>query len=162
MNLERYHYCPQCGNPLTEGTHFGKTRQSCPACGWVRFADPKVAAGVLVERDGTVLLVQRNNSPGRGMWTLPAGFVDAGEDPQAAAQRECREEAGVEVRITGLIDVLYGQEHPRGAHIIIFYRGEITSGSLVPGDDAEQVGFFPRDRLPPLAFETTRRILQAT
>lgn len=160
MIVERYQFCPQCGTPLIDSVRFGKPRQACPACDWVYFADPKVAAGVLVERDGQVLLVRRANEPGRGLWTLPAGFVDAGEDPALAAQRECLEEAGVEVRITSLVDVLYGQEHPRGAHIVIFYRAEIVAGSLTPGDDVDGVSFFPRSSLPPLAFTTTRRILE--
>ncbi len=104
--------------------------------------------------------MQRNNEPQRGRWTLPAGFVDAGEDPVQAAERVCLEETGLYVRGTGLIDVLYGQEHPRGAHILIAYRGEIASGELKPGDDAELAAFFPLDQLPPLAFKTTEKLLR--
>jgi len=54
-----------------------------------------VAVAVLIERDGKVLLVRRANTPQKGMWTLPAGFVDAGEDPAQAAERECLEETGL-------------------------------------------------------------------
>jgi 8-oxo-dGTP diphosphatase len=125
----------------------------------VYFADPKVAAAALVELDGKVLLVRRSIDPARGRWTLPAGFVDAGEDPAVAARRECLEETGLHVNISGLLTVLYGQEHSRGAHIIIFYKAEIISGELKAGDDVDRVEFFPRDDLPPLAFSTTRRVL---
>jgi ADP-ribose pyrophosphatase YjhB (NUDIX family) len=131
----------------------------CPRCDWTYFADPKVAVAALVERDGQVLLARRVGDPQRGLWTLPAGFVDAGEDPAVAAQRECLEETGLEVRITGLLDVISGQEHPRGAHIFIVYRAEIISGELRAADDVDRVGFFAYDDLPPLAFETTKRIL---
>jgi ADP-ribose pyrophosphatase YjhB (NUDIX family) len=144
---------------LTEEVKFGRARPVCPQCGWIYFADPKVAAAVLVVRSGEVLLVRRANDPARGLWTLPAGFVDAGEDPAEAAVRECLEETGLEVGITGLVDVLFGLEHPRGAHIIIFYRAEVLSGALQPGDDVDRVDFFPAQELPPLAFSTTRRIL---
>ena len=65
---------------------------------------------VLVEDDGQVLLVRRANEPQRGLWTLPAGFVDAGEDPVLAAERECLEETGLRVKITGLLDVIFGLE----------------------------------------------------
>lgn len=138
---------------------FGALRPVCPNCNWVYFPDPKVASAVLVERDGRVLLGRRAGDPQRGLWTLPAGFVDAGEDPAAAARRECLEETGLEVRITGLVDVLSGQEHPRGAHIFIVYRAEITGGALRAADDIDDVGFFNLDNLPPLAFATTKRIL---
>lgn len=134
-------------------------RPVCPACGWIYFADPKVAAAVLVIQDNKILLVRRANDPLRGLWTLPAGFVDAGEDPAEAAARECLEETGLQVKITGLIDVIYGLEHPRGAHIVIVYRAEVQMGRLSAGDDVDDAGFFELTRLPALAFRSTRTIL---
>jgi ADP-ribose pyrophosphatase YjhB (NUDIX family) len=154
-------YCIRCGTRLHLEPRFGAVRPVCPACGWIFFADPKVAAAVLVEHDGRVLLARRVAEPQSGLWTLPAGFVDAGEDPAAAAARECLEETGLQVRVTGLLDVLYGQEHPRGAHIFIVYRAEIVEGTLAAADDVDAAGFFPYGDLPPLAFETTRKILNA-
>lgn len=154
-------YCQRCGTPLAWEERFGRSRPVCPACGWVYFPDPKVAAAVLVERDGLVLLVRRANDPERGKWTLPAGFIDAGEDPARAAERECLEETGLQVRVTGLIDVLYGQEHPHGAHIVIFYSAQILSGSILPRDDVDAAEFYSRDHLPVLAFDTTRKILRS-
>lgn len=137
----------------------GRLRQVCPQCEWIYFADPKVAAAVLVEQAGKVLLTRRVNEPHRGEWTLPAGFVDAGEDPMLAAQRECLEETGLYVQVTGLLDVLADQEHEGGADILIVYRAEIVSGDLKPGDDADLVNFFSRQELPPLAFASTHKIL---
>jgi ADP-ribose pyrophosphatase YjhB (NUDIX family) len=61
--------------------------------------------------------------------------------------------------VTGLVDVISGQEHPRGAHIVIIYQAKILSGSLQAGDDVDQTAFFSRDQLPPLAFKSTRLIL---
>jgi 8-oxo-dGTP diphosphatase len=145
---------------LTQAERFGRLRCVCPACDWVYFADPKVAAAALIEQDGKVLLVRRANDPQRGLWTLPAGFIDAGEDPARAVERECLEETGLQTRVTGLLDVLFGLEHPRGAHILIVYRVEVISGDLKPGDDVDQVAYFLRQELPPLAFSTTRKILK--
>jgi ADP-ribose pyrophosphatase YjhB (NUDIX family) len=126
----------------------------------VHFEDPKVAAAALVERDGLLLLVRRTNNPARGQWTLPAGFVDADEDPQAAAARECLEETGLEVRVTRLLDVIAGREHPRGASIVIVYLAEAVGGELRAGDDADEVAFFPADSLPALAFRATRQAVE--
>ena len=115
-----------------------------------------MAAGVLVEQDGKVVLVRRLYPPAEGRWSIPAGFVNAREDPQAAAIRECLEETGLEVRLTGLAHLVYGREHPRGADILLIYHAEIIGGTLRAGDDADDVNFFSRDSLPPLAFRATR------
>jgi ADP-ribose pyrophosphatase YjhB (NUDIX family) len=159
MDFLDVNYCLRCGTQLVLAERYGRQRKTCPACDWVYFADPKVAVATLIVQDGKVLLVRRNINPNRGMWTLPAGFVDAGEDPVHAAKRECLEEAGVQVKVSGLITVLFGQEHPRGAHIIIFYQADIVSGKLTPGDDVDQVAFFDRSSLPPLAFQSTYQVL---
>jgi len=152
-------FCQRCGSPMSWQERSGRLRPVCTECGWIYFPDPKVAAAVLVEQEGRILLVRRTSEPERGKWTLPAGFVDAGEDPARAAERECLEETGLNVQVNSLIDVLYGLEHPRGAHIVIFYRAGIVSGSLMPGDDVDGVDFFQQDHLPPLAFHTTHKIL---
>jgi ADP-ribose pyrophosphatase YjhB (NUDIX family) len=157
--FEDVNYCLRCGNPLVQAERFGRSRPVCTACGWIYFADPKVAAAALIQQPGRILLVRRANDPQRGKWTLPAGFVDANEDPAAAVCRECLEETGLEVKVTGLVDVLYGQEHPRGSHLLIVYRAEIIGGALQPGDDVDKAAFFPLNHLPPLAFKTTHQIL---
>jgi 8-oxo-dGTP diphosphatase len=149
----------RCGARLALAERFGRLRPVCAACGWIYFADPKVAVAALIEQEERVLLARRANDPQRGLWTLPAGFVDAGEHPARAVEREVLEETGLVGRVTALLDVLYGLEHPRGAHILIVYRLEITGGELHSGDDVDQVAFFARDALPPLAFQTTYQIL---
>lgn len=159
MIADEIHFCARCGSRITLIERFGRIRPVCPECNWVYFPDPKVAAAVLVEQDNRVLLVRRANDPERGLWTLPAGFVDAGEDPAQTAVRECLEETGLVIAIQGLLDIIPGQEHPRGAHFVIFYRGQIISGRPLPGDDVDAVGFFDRNALPPLAFRTTRVVL---
>lgn len=149
-------FCPFCGVPVERHVLFGEVRPQCPDCGWIYFEDPKVAAGVLIEQDGRVLLIQRNNEPARGLWSFPAGFINAREDPADAARRECLEETGLQVRITGLAALVSGREHPRGADMVLVYHAVITGGVLLAGDDADQAVFFGRDELPELAFRATR------
>ena len=149
-------YCPHCGHALEDREAFGRVRRFCPACGAIVFREHKVAAGVLVEHAGKVLLVRRRLNPRQGLWTFPAGFVDFDEDPAEAAARECREETGLEVEITGLLDVIAGREHERGADIVVVYCARIVGGELAAADDADRVGFFAPDELPPLAFHATR------
>ena len=106
-----------------------------------------------------MLLVRRTNEPYRGLWTLPAGFVDAGEDPARAAERECFEETGLTVHVMRVLDVVAGKEHERGADFVIAYQAEIVSGNLSPADDADAAEWFAYDSLPILAFDATKKIL---
>lgn len=159
--MARYNvlYCLNCGTPVVSRFLYGRDRKTCPSCGWIHFEDPKVAAGVLVEQDGRVLLVKRLNRPRQGFWSFPAGFVDAGEDPARAAERECREETGLEAQVTRLLEVVAGREHEDGADIVIVYAASIVGGSLLAGDDAAEAAFFPLSDLPPLAFRATKVVL---
>ena len=151
-------YCPRCGHALEDREAFGRVRRVCPACELIVFRDHKIAAGVLVEHNGKVLLVRRRLNPRKGMWSFPAGFVEFDEDPAEAAVRECREETGLEVEVTGLLDVIAGREHERGADIVIVYCARIVGGELRADDDVDQVAFFaPNENdLPPLAFRATQ------
>lgn len=159
MIVDSLKFCPRCGTALVERLHTGKLRPTCPTCNWVYFPDPKVAVVVLIRKNEHVLLVQRMFDPQKGHWTLPSGFVDAGEDPQAAAARECLEETGLQIEDLKLLDVIYSHEFPRGASILILYQAQVKSGELRPGDDARQAAYFDIQDLPPLAFASTHRIL---
>jgi len=159
MLEDKVKFCPYCGTKLIFAARAGRNRPVCPSCNWVFFPDPKVAVVAVIICDGKVLLTRRVNTPQQGLWTFPGGFVDAGEDPVRAMERECLEETGLKVKVSGLVDVLFGQEHPRGAHILIVYLGEILAGTPHPSDDADRVGFFYLDQLPPLAFRSTQEII---
>jgi 8-oxo-dGTP diphosphatase len=152
-------FCPRCGTAVQHEEKFGMLRPVCPQCQWIHFVDPKVAAAVLVQKDGRVLLVRRANEPHRGLWTLPAGFINGGEDPAKAAARECLEETGLVVEVTRVLDVIAGLEHDRGADFLIVYEAQILSGEMNPADDADAAEWFPYDDLPPLAFKATQKVL---
>ena len=149
-------YCPRCGHALEDREVFERMRRVCPACDLIVFRDHKVAAGVLVEREGKLLFVRRRLKPREGTWSFPAGFVEFDEDPAEAAVRECREETGLEVELTGLLDVIAGREHERGADIVIVYCARLVGGEPRAADDVDRVAFFAPDELPPLAFRATR------
>ena len=161
MSTSEFNFCPRCGASVTHIEKFGRVRPVCPQCGWIHFVDPKVAAAALIAQDGRVLLVRRVNDPHRGLWTLPAGFVDGGEDPAEAAARECLEETGLRVRVTRVFDIVSGREHPRGADFVIVYLAEVLGGDMKPDDDADAVEWFDKNNLPQLAFRATQKVLQS-
>jgi 8-oxo-dGTP diphosphatase len=142
-------FCPQCATALEERPFEGKPRPTCPRCGYIVFVDPKVAASVLIERAGLLLMTRRAIDPGRGLWCFPGGYVDFGEDPANAAIRECREETGLLVERLELLDVSF-----TGRVIVITYVAQAPANAApVAADDADLVAWFAPDELPPLAFE---------
>ena len=153
-------FCPRCAAPLVTRRVVDRPRRACPACGYVHFTDPKVGVGVLVVEDGRVLLVRRAVGPERGKWSLPAGFLDQGEDPAATAARGGLEETGLTVVIEGLLDVFYNPPGRGGASIFILYRARRVAGEPVAGDDADEARFFPLDALPDLAFASTQAAIE--
>lgn len=161
MASSDFNFCPRCGTAIAREHLYGQLREVCPNCKWIHFIDPKVAAAVLVVQDQRVLLVRRATEPFRGLWTLPAGFINGGEDPAEAAARECLEETGLSVRVMRVYDIVAGREHPRGADFVIVYQAEILSGELKAEDDADAVEWFDREHLPELAFRATQKVLQS-
>ena len=151
-------YCPQCGTALEMRKDGERVRPVCPACDFVFYLNPIVAAGALVERDGRVALVRRGVEPGRGLWGLPAGYVEADESPEEAAIRETWEEAHLCVEIDSLLDAYsYGSERDRG--VLLIYAAHTVSGELQAGDDAVDAAWFGPDELPEIAFRTHREVL---
>lgn len=154
-------FCSRCGGELGEREVAGRRRPACPSCGFVVYTDPKVACGVLAERDGAVLLVRRRNEPGRGLWCLPCGFADADEPPEQAARREAREEAGITITADRLLGAYHYTDDPRGAGILLVFRARCEDWSaLAAGDDADELGFFSPTALPPISHHTHRRALE--
>ncbi len=145
-------YCIHCGSPMARRylPHEERERAVCPRCGWVYYPQLKIAAGVLIEQNGRLLLARRAHEPCRGAWNLPAGFVEADEPPEAAAAREAQEETGLEVRIVGLLDARFYDDDPRGNGLLLLYRAEIIGGALHPTTEADALRFFAPHEIPTL------------
>ena len=150
-------YCPRCAAPLKVRDVQGRDRPACSSCGRVVYHDPKVTAVTVVERDGRILMVKRGLEPGIGLWSLPGGYVDRGEPVEVAAEREVLEETGLEVDVTGLVGVFSQEGHPV---ILVTYDSRINGGRTRAGPEVLEVGFFPPEDLPPLAFPRDRDILE--
>lgn len=147
-------FCADCGGPLDDSRP-----RVCTACGRTAWRDPKVGVGVVVRDDaGRLLLVRRGLAPAKGLWSLPAGFVDADEDPRAAAAREALEETGLEVRVGDVVDVWAGGGGK--ASFFLAFEAVVTGGALQAGDDAVDAGWFAPGELPELAFDSTRAVAE--
>ena len=160
-NGREYDFCPRCGGRLgmRQVKDGEPERLVCEACSFVFYLGPKLVAAVIFEMDGGIVLTQRDIEPGYGKWTFPGGFMDRGETAEAAASREAREEAGVEVEV-GEILGLYSYEGE--VPVIAVYTGRVTGGKLEPLDETLAVEVFARDGLPwdKMAFPSTEQALK--
>lgn len=154
------HFCVNCGAALVPRIVEGREVEACPNDEFVLWRDPKVATAVVVEADGGVVLGRRAIEPGYGLWCLPGGFVNHDEDPELAAARECLEEIGAAVELTGLLCVYHIAKAEAPSMIGVAYRGRLAAGlSPSAGTEMLEVAVFPFDALPPLAFPSHRQVL---
>lgn len=138
----------------------GRNRPVCTACGHITFLDPKLAVAALIVRDGEILLGKRGpgtRSPGK--WSFPAGFVERGEQVEAATAREVREETGLEIE-PGQLFGLFSE--PGEMVVLAVYEATLRSQAAMAaaGDDLADLGWFPLDDLPELAFARDYRIIE--
>lgn len=102
-----------------------------------------VSAVVLGDGGRVVLLHRRGDVP---LWSLPGGGVEPGEDWEAAAIREVREETGYEVALDRLVGEYVRPQIGDTKHL--FVGRVIGGGPQVVPPESVGLGWFPVDRLP--------------
>lgn len=158
----QYRFCPTCAGAL-ESRLLKKgdpERLVCAVCGQVLYLDPKVAVGTIVRTDDRrLVLVRRAIEPGYGLWVFPGGYVDRGEDVTAAAIREAREEAGLEVELEGLVNIY---SYARRSLIVIVYSARAVGGELCTDEECLEARLFEPGDIPweQLAFHSTTQALR--
>lgn len=121
---------------------------------------PVLGVGVLVEHDGRVLLVKRGREPAKGLWALPGGKVEFKENLKHAAQREMREETGLDVD-AGEVIYVFELIDERFHYVIVDLRARLLGGDLKPSDDVTDARWFERDKVGSETIEiNTRRCLE--
>lgn len=154
-------HCPLCSTELRESQVGGRPRLCCVRCTFVLYSNPaSAAAGVVFNERGEVLLVRRAIEPYRGYWALPAGYQEIDEDPAATVVREVLEEAGVEIEVHGLLDLLFVSNDKRKPANVAVYLCHAVGGVLKPGEEESEVAWFSLDDLPSeIGFDNYSRIL---
>jgi 8-oxo-dGTP diphosphatase len=88
-----------------------------------RFATPRIAAGALFVDDGRILLVRKTYG---NIWDIPGGYVDRGESPASACERELREELGIHRTVRRLLVNDWAPDDAEGDKILyVFDCGEL-------------------------------------
>jgi len=155
-------HCTACGSALGAFRAGDAGHISCRACRTIHWRNPLPVAGILLVREGRVLLVRRSTSMARapGRWAYPGGFVELGESAEQAALRETAEEACVPARITGIVGRPHTIRDPH--HLVMAFRGEADHEPLA-GDEVDAVRWFAPDDIPwdEIAFPSTAVALRA-
>lgn len=154
-------HCPLCSTRLNPATVGGRKRPYCAACGFVLYRNPAcAAAGVVLNARGEVLLVKRAIEPFRGCWALPAGYQEIDEDPSTTIVREVLEEAGIEIEVQGLLDLLFVADDPRKPANVAVFLCLAREGAPRPGPEESDARWFALDQLPAeIGFGNYERIL---
>ncbi len=125
---------------------------------------PFVGAEVFItDKDSRVCLTQREDNK---LWCMPGGHQDLGETPAECAARECREETGLEVVITGLVGIFSTLRYPAGTYrnrqyVDICFFGRVTGGRERLSAEVLQIGWFDEDNLPPLSEGHEKPVIHA-
>jgi ADP-ribose pyrophosphatase YjhB (NUDIX family) len=136
-----------------------RSRRVCDACGFVDYVNPRVVVGAVCAWEDRLLLCRRAIDPGRGRWTIPAGFLEENETVEEGARREAMEEARAAIELQGLLG-LYSV--PRISQVQLFFRARLLSPRVEVGEETLEVGLVAWDAIPwgELAFPTVHWALR--
>lgn len=112
-----------------------------------------ITVDIVILKGSKILLVKRGSEPFKGKYALPGGFLEDHETLSEAAERELKEETGIEVKDLERIGIYDDPgRDPRGRVVSVAFMGR-TEQEPKAGSDAEEVKWFHKDDLPDLAFD---------
>lgn len=122
---------------------------------------PGIGVGVIIVRDGLLLLRRRAGVHAKGTWSFPGGHLENGETPEVCAVRETLEETGLNVgsaRVVALTnDIFREQKH----YVTVWLKAEdVAEGDItLDPTEATEFGWFPLDALPSPLFPSLTNLL---
>ena len=138
---------PQSRSNFTRRIPEGDDRKRliCDDCGVVVYENPKIVVGSVATWDDRILLCRRAIDPRKGFWTLPAGYLELGEQAAEGAKREAWEEARAELELDQLLAVY---SIPRISQVQLIYRARLRSPRVEAGPESAEVGLFAWEEIP--------------
>jgi 8-oxo-dGTP diphosphatase len=128
---------------------------------------PLVGVGVvIINEKKQVVLVKRGNEPKKGLWAIPGGSVELGEQVREAAIREVKEECNIDIELKdflGVVDLILKDKDGKVQYhyILIDYLAKYTSGFLRAQSDVSEAEWFYQHQLEKLDIpEVTLKILE--
>ena len=117
---------------------------------------PFLAVSAAIVRDGRILLVRRARAPGRGLYSLPGGVVEAGETLHEAVIREVHEETGLTVEPVGLAGhreavVRDATGRVQRHFVILAFACRWRAGEAMPSEEVAEARWLKPDEMAGLA-----------
>jgi NAD+ diphosphatase len=140
-------FCGSCGSPNLDADT-GELARRCPACGRLEFPRISPAVITIIINDKGEALLAHNKKFSNRVYSLIAGFNEAGESLESTVAREIREEVGLEVK-----DIRYirSQPWPFPNSLMLGFAARHAGGEIKPDDiEIEDARWFKRDELPEL------------
>ena len=154
-------FCPKCGKATIRDQFAGRERDICPEGHFVQFAEYHNSVAALTFRDDAVLLVQHNH-PSR-VWSLPGGYIEQEEDFVLGLQREVREEAGVDLKIIGVVAMRQLVKETRNEFYLIMLCN-VDNEQVTQSNDTDEIldaQFIPLDEISDWNITPfTRRVIE--
>ncbi len=122
-----------------------RQRRICGHCGFVDYDNPRIVVGSVVRHEGRILLCRRAINPRKGFWTLPAGYLEAGETPAEGAAREAREEANASLAISSVLAIYTIR---RLGQVQIMHRALLADPAISAGAESLEVALFAWVEIP--------------
>ncbi|MFA5364736.1 MAG: NUDIX hydrolase [Candidatus Bathyarchaeia archaeon] len=124
---------------------------------------PIVGIGIVIVKNGKLVLIKRGAQPALGEWSFPGGVVELGETVRDAAVREAKEECGLDVElVTGLpmdvYDILDTDEklQLRFHYVLLQFLAKPKNGVLAPKSDVTDAKWVPLDEVE--SYELTESV----
>ncbi len=134
-------------------------RYYCPECDTIFYTNPNVVVGALCIRKDKILMAKRNINPRKGLWTLPAGFMENAETLQDGALRETFEETGSKAKVK-MPYTLFSLPHINQIHM--FFLADLLDEDFGPTSESSEVRLFTIDEIlwDEIAFPTVTKTLK--
>jgi NAD+ diphosphatase len=151
-------FCGACATPMERSDR--ELSKFCPSCGGHSY--PQIAPAVImaVVREGKLLMAHSHRHPGN-LYSVLAGFVEAGETLEHAVSREVHEESGLLVRN---IQYFSSQPWPFPNSLMIAFTAEYAGGDLkAEEEEIDDIGWFGPDEIPeeiPSTYSVARRLIE--
>jgi NAD+ diphosphatase len=144
---EESRFCGSCGHPNKDAEH-GEYARVCPRCGRKEFPRISPAILVLIKNECGEVLLAHNNNFKDNVYSLIAGFLEAGENLENTVMREVREEVGLEI---DSVTFVTSQSWPFPNSLMVGFEAKYKSG-VIRCDQKEiaDAKWFSRANLPEL------------